>query len=265
MSVLPPSSSILITGASRGIGVAIATQLARPDVTLHLVSRRKEDLEDVAAQVCEKGAEVYTYSVDLASVESLSGFLKEIKNHGFAIDMVVNNAGILGPECFPWEAEIDEWWETQLVNVRAPFIIDRELIPLMLTRGGGRIIDTSSGAAVLDDPLYSSYFVSKTALMRLGGCLHEAGRDYGLKVFEVAPGVVKTDFTKRMIMHEGRTRWNSPTEISQIIEAIALGKLDGLSGTQLRVGVDTLPDLMQRSERGVDQNECKLRLSPWAK
>lgn len=110
----------------------------------------------------------------------------------------------------------------------------------------------------------SDYWVSKTALFRLGSSLHEAGYHRGLRVLELAPGVVLTDMTRDMAMHRGRTQWTAMEDVTAIACAFADGDLDGLSGTQVRAGTDSLDELRTRSQRGIGDDERKLRLTPWS-
>lgn len=262
--VVPAAQKILLTGASRGIGATIARMLAKPGRTLYLAARTREALYGTARACTERGAAVQTFAVDLADASSVQALATRIRDEFEGVDLIINNAGILGPEALPWEAELTAWWETQLVNLQAPFILQQILVPGMLERGGGRIIDLSSGAAVKDDDLCSSYFVSKTALLRLAGSLHLAGNNRGLKVFPVAPGVVRTDMTSGMQMHIGRETWNEPTEVAELISAIADGELDGIAGAQIRAGADQLADLKELSAKQVaDEDSRRLRLSDW--
>ena len=173
--------------------------------------------------------------------------------------MVVNCAGVLGQETSPWQADPEDWWRTLEVNLRAPFLIQRRVVPAMIANGGGRILDLSSGAAVKDSARASAYYASKTALMRLAGCLHEAASGQGVKILELAPGVVRTDMTLSMRAYEGRTEWTDPAQSVAIARAFADGLLDGLSGCQVRAGSDDLADLVARSRRGVGPDERRLR------
>lgn len=258
-----PARRILVTGASRGIGRHLALALARPGRSLILVARSLDALEDVAEECEALGAKVCTMACHLEKHDRLTHMLDIIRADG-GVDMIVNCAGIFGEEKLPWETDPELWWQTQLVNVRAPYLIQHALVPGMLERGGGRVLDLSSGAAIKDRDDSSGYYVSKTALMRLGGCLHEAGYSRGLRVLELAPGVVMTDMSRDLAMHEGRKDWTSPAEVSAMAAAFAEGELDGLSGCQVRAGADDLDELKARSSTGIGSNERRLRLSGWA-
>ena len=260
MTTVPAVERILITGASRGIGQRMAIELARPGRTLILVARTQKALSDTVAACEERGASVCSLACLLEKQDRVAQMLQIVQADG-GVDMIVNCAGVFGTEDKPWEADPEDWWYTQLVNVRAPFLIQHALVPGMLERGGGRIIDLSSGAAIKDRPDTSAYYVSKTALMRLGGSLHLAAYDRGLRVLELAPGVVYTDMTKDARMHIGRTEWVDPGEAAKIAAAFADGQLDGLSGCQVRAGSDSLEDLKKRSAEGVGANSRRLRLT----
>lgn len=253
--------TIAITGASRGIGRILAHALA-PGRILHLIARDRTALATVAQECTRGGATaIHTHSVDLADASSLETFAHSLAT--YPIDMLVNCAGIFGEEVLPWQGDPHAWWKTFEANVRAPYILAHYLTPRMIERGGGRILDLSSGAAVTDRADSSAYWASKTALLRLGVSLHEAGYVYGLRVLELAPGVVRTDMTRAMKMHEGRTSWTDPSEVAAIAQAFADGKLDGLSGCQVRAGTDGLDELIRRSQLGVSANARRLRLTGW--
>ncbi|MDO5025849.1 MAG: SDR family oxidoreductase [Trueperella sp.] len=258
---LAAAKTILLTGASRGIGARLARELSRSGRTLLLTARRRESLYGTARACTERGAQIYTYGVELSEPESVAQLIADIGEH--SVDMLVNNAGVFGEEADPWQTDPELWWQTQEVNLRAPYLLQHALVPEMLARGGGRIVDLSSGAAVWDSAEASGYYVAKTALLRLAGSLHEAGYARGLRVFSVAPGVVKTDMTAAMRAHDNRTEWNEPSEVAEIIAAIADGELDGIAGTQVRAGTDSVARLREISARGVAESERKLRLTPW--
>lgn len=244
---------ILITGASRGIGQALAEGLARPGRTLHLVARNAFSLAQTIEAVQKRGADVHAHGVDL---EAGIGDLGELD-----VDMLINNAGVSGTEKDPWEITEGEWRRTFDINVVAPFLLTSAFIRRRGERGG-YVVDLSSGSAVTDSPVSADYWASKTALMRLAGSFHLAGRERGIKIFSVAPGVVATDMTAGMAMHDGRTDWTDVSKVVEIINAISDGKLDHLAGTYLRAGTDTVSDLAL-IPGDVSEYSRKLRLTPW--
>jgi NAD(P)-dependent dehydrogenase (short-subunit alcohol dehydrogenase family) len=109
----------------------------------------------------------------------------------------------------------------------------------MLARGGGRIVDLNSGAGSHDMTASSAYNLSKTALMRMGHHLHASAHDRGLRVLELAPGVVQTDMSTSMATHAGRTEWTPVERTVEIVTSFARGELDACSGWFVRATHDT--------------------------
>ena len=179
-----------------------------------------------------------------------------------AVDLLVNNAGLVDAEVPLWEADPEEFARVLATNVYGPFLLARAVVPGMLSRGGGRVIDLSSGAGTHDNAQASAYNVSKTALFRIGGGLHAAGFDRGLRAFEVAPGVVATDMSTGMQLHADRTDWTPPEAVGEIVVAIAAGELDTLSGCYLRAGTDTVAELRERAAAGQPTGR-RLRVTDW--
>ncbi|MDR0482091.1 MAG: SDR family oxidoreductase [Cellulomonadaceae bacterium] len=253
-----PCATALVTGASRGIGRAIAAGLIREGLTVVLLAR---DRAAVSAVCCEIGG--VPIACDVSSPRDVTRAMEEAVAAVGPIDLLVNNAGVCEPETSLWEADPELWWRTMEVNVRGPFLLERALVPSMVERGAGRIVDLSSGAASHDMLTASAYNASKTALARMGAHLHDAGFDRGLRVFEVAPGVVATDMTADMPMHEGRTEWTPVERTVELVTAIARGELDACSGWFMRAGMDTVEALQALAASGsAPPNARRLRMLP---
>jgi len=140
----------------------------------------------------------------------------------------------------------------------------------MLARGGGRVVDLNSGAGSHDMDGASAYNASKTALLRLGANLHRSGHARGLRTFEVSPGVVQTDMTASMAMHEGRTEWTPVERTVEMVVAIARGELDAFSGAFVRVTHDTPESLRAAADEAAGRGDSlpgpdarRLRVTRW--
>lgn len=238
-----PARSALVTGASRGIGRAIALGLAEAGIDVALVARDEARLAEVATSIEELGRRAIVLPLEVTDPAAVDAAVARADDELDGIDLLVNAAGVIDAEVPAWEADPDEWWRTIEINVRGPFLLARALVPRMLARGGGRIVDLNSGAGSHDYDTASAYNVSKTALLRLGAGLHAAGADRGLRVFEVAPGVVATDMTASMEMHVGRTEWTPVERTVDLVAAVARGELDQCSGWFVRVTHDTAGSL----------------------
>jgi len=261
-AALPASKTAIVTGASRGIGRAIALGLARQGVAVALVATNRQALAAVAQEIGATGGKCVVVPCDVTNVDDVDAAVTAATAALGPIDLLVNAAGVIDHEVKAWEADPEKWWRTFEVNVRGPFLMARALVPGMLAQGGGRIIDLSSGAASHPMEEASGYNASKTALLRLGEHLALAGGDQGLKVFEVAPGVVQTDMTNSMKMHQNRTDWTPVDRTVEMVLAIAKGKVDGCSGWFIRVTDDTPESLQKLAGQASVQVARKLRVLP---
>lgn len=230
-------TAALITGASRGIGRHLALGFAAAGYDLGLMATSGEALDPVVAEIGDS-VRVVPVAGDVAREVDVVRAVDEVARRLGSIDVLVNNAGRIDAEVPLWEADPDEWWDVMRVNVRGPFLLAHAVIPVMLEQGGGRIIDVNSGSGTRDFPTATAYTASKSALFRIGGAIHEAGYDLGLRAFEMAPGVVRTDMTAGMALHEGRTEWTEPGDVVALALALAGGEADHLSGCYVRVGLD---------------------------
>lgn len=141
------------------------------------------------------------------------------------------------------------------------FHVMRPVLADMVRRGGGRTVELASGAGVRDWEVASAYTVSKTALIRLTGHVHEAGSHLGLRSFAVAPGVVDTEMARSMAAHAQRTEFTPVARTVDLVAAIAAGELDEWSGRYLRVTHDTAASLRQHG--APKEQERRLRIIAW--
>lgn len=243
----------LVTGASRGIGAILATALRENGWQVAGLSRSggadPSGAETVACDVTDEAAVA-------AAVDGV------IDEHG-RIDLLVNNAGLVEAELPLWEADPDQWWQVMETNVRGPFLVTRAVVPHMIAIGGGRVINLNSGSGTRESSVLTAYHASKSALARLTGGLALAGAEHGVLAFDLAPGVIETDMTHSMQMHQGRTEWTSPADLTVLALAIADGELDGFSGRMVRAGADDLGVLRAKSAEGLGEGERMLRLRTW--
>jgi 3-oxoacyl-[acyl-carrier protein] reductase len=236
----PPARTALVTGANRGLGRGLALGLAADGVAVGLLGRRRDALEAVAREIREAGGRAAVVPADVRSYEATMAAVAAVEAMLGGVDLLVNNAGVVDPVEVPvWEAEPQDWWDVVETDLRGPFHCVRAVVPGMLRRGGGRVIDLNSGAGARDREVYSAYCAAKAGLFRIGGSLHLAGFERGLRSFELSPNVVETDMTHSMPMHEGRSEWTPVETVVALAVALARGELDAWSGCFLRAGADT--------------------------
>ncbi|OLT49963.1 SDR family oxidoreductase [Cellulosimicrobium sp. CUA-896] len=270
---VPGARTALVTGASRGIGRAVAVGLAAAGLDVALLARDATRLQGVADEVAGLGdgaGRAVVVTADVTDPDAVAAAATSVEAELGGVDLLVNNAGRVDAEVPLWEADPDQWWAVLETNVRGPFLLARAVVPGMLARGGGRVVDLNSGAGSHDSEGASAYNASKTALLRLGANMHRSGYEHGLRTFEVAPGVVQTDMTASMVMHAGRTEWTPVERTVEMVVAIAGGGLDAFSGSFVRVTHDSPQslraalDAAEREGRAVPGPDARrLRVTRW--
>jgi len=254
-----PARTALVTGASRGIGRALVLGLAEAGLAVGAVARDALALDELVDDVTDRGGRAVATALDVTDAAATAAGVRALAAELGGIDLLVNCAGrIEADELPPWEADLDEVRAVLELNVLGAFSVVRAAVPAMIARGGGRVVDLSSGAAHRDTGVNAAYGASKAALFRLGGTLALAGAPHGLLAFELSPGVVRTDMTLSMASHEGRTEWTDPAEVVELVLALASGELDAFSGRYVRAGVDTPASLRALAAAGLPASARRL-------
>ncbi len=265
-----PARTALVTGANRGLGREIALGLARSGLAVGLLGRSRPALEAVAEEIRNGGGRCGIGVADVRDFAAVQAAVVDVQNQIGDVDHQVNSAGVIESVEVPvWQADPDNWWDVVETDLRGPFHLIRGVVSGMIERGGGRVINLNSGAGAGDREVYSAYCAAKAGLFRLTGNLHLAGFACGIRAFELSPGRVQTDMTAAMPMHAGRTDWNTPQQVLDLVLAVAEGTLDAWSGCFLRSGVDTVDSLRKAAQELADGSGAvpapnrRLAVVPW--
>jgi NAD(P)-dependent dehydrogenase (short-subunit alcohol dehydrogenase family) len=262
MSSQPPVA--LVTGASRGIGLAVTVRLAASGYRVAAVARSVADLDQVAAQT---GAT--PYCLDVTDAAEVATIVDRIEADLGPLQLLVNNAGVAGADGISWQQAPDAWWKVFEVNVFGAFLMCRASLPGMMARRSGRVVNVSSNAAFFrlddDDPsaLNSAYMASKAALVRFTEALAAEARPGGVGVFAISPGMVKTDMTAAVFadIWDDAEVWTPPETTAELIEFLDTGVLDGLSGRYIHARNDDWRTMASRIPEILDRDLHALRVA----
>ena len=189
--------TIVVTGAARGVGRAIAEACARHGARLVLADMRIDQGRATAAEIARTGAEARFVAVDLADPTSIAGFAADVRVHEGHIHGLVNNAAIatdVGGKAFE-DIEIELWDRVMQVNVRGTWLVTRAMSPLFAPNGDGRIVNLASDTALWGAPRLLAYVASKGAVISMTRSLARELGPRGIGVTAIAPGIMKNEAT----------------------------------------------------------------------
>ncbi len=194
--------NVLITGASRGLGLAIARAFWIHGANLLLVARSANALDAIREEFLSSGPggqEIRSWADDLSQPECPERILACAKGIWRKIDVLVNNAAIIGPIGAFWENDWPAWEITIRVNLLAPAAICRGTLGWMREAGGGAIVNISGGGATAPRPFFSAYASAKAGLVRLSETLARETAGSGIRVNCVAPGAMNTQMNAAVL------------------------------------------------------------------
>ena len=183
---------VLVTGGGRGIGKAIALAMARAGASVALLARTRSELDLVASEIGAIGRECRTVVADLGQTDQVREGLVELLDVWGGIDVLVNNAAILGPIGRTDRVAPEAWTHTLQVNLFACFLCTHLVLPGMIQRNSGKIINLSGGGAVSPRPYFAAYGAAKAGVVRFTETLSEEGAEVRIDVNAMAPGAVHT-------------------------------------------------------------------------
>jgi 3-oxoacyl-[acyl-carrier protein] reductase len=244
----------LVTGGGRGIGRSIAQELSAAGMRVAVSARTAEEVEETAHDI-----DGLALVADVGDREQVEEMVRRAEGELGPIDLLVNNAGVAPSEDAAWELDPDEWWRVFEINVLGAYLCCRAVIPGMIERGRGRIVNTGSGAAYLPGSRSTAYNASKAALARFGESLALQLEPHGIPVFTISPGLVRTAMTEDTFPDDAP--WTPPELAPRLVRALASGRADRLSGRYIHAEHDDIEELIARVDEVVrdDLNAIRLR------
>lgn len=262
----------VVTGGGRGIGRAIAQTLAAAGARVAVMARSRDEIEETARLILKSGGTAQAFPADVASPSAVQSAMQSITRSLGGVDVLVNNAGVVKPLGPFWETDFNEWWRGMETNLRGPLQCTLAVLPAMVARGRGRIINVASGAGTVSAPYYTSYMTSKTALIRFTECLALETKASGVAVFAISPGTVRTAMAEYSLNSPEGKRWlpwfsrifeeniNVPAERpAKLVLELASGSADALSGKFISI-YDDLQTMVKNAAAIEEQNLYSLKL-----
>jgi NAD(P)-dependent dehydrogenase (short-subunit alcohol dehydrogenase family) len=258
----------IVTGAGRGIGRAISLALAAAGARVAVVARTAVEIDETAALIVAAGGEAAPFRADVADRAMVESMAAAAGTWLGVADILVNNAGTHVGIGHLWEVEPALWWRDIETNLLGTFLVTRAVLPAMLARGRGCIVNLASGAALEPRPQSSAYSGAKAAVIRLTESLAVDVGPRGVRVFALHPGGVRTTLTEAIMdsdagqsayPHWPALAWQPAERAAAVVVALAAGKGDALAGRY----IDATRDLAAQVadvERGERADVYTLRL-----
>lgn len=205
----------IVTGAGRGIGRATALLLGQSGARVVLASRSESELSAVSEEITKENGEALVVSTDLTRDDEMKRLVNRTLEHWGSVDYLINNAG-WGRTAPVIKAKVEDWDRTLQVNLRAPMILSQLVLPTLIEKGEGAIINIGSISARAGQANTAAYSASKSGLISFTESLYEEVREYGIKVAVILPGFVGTALippTRRL----DRSKMIRPEDIAQTV------------------------------------------------
>ena len=202
----------LITGGSRGIGLAIAQAYAAAGARVVVASRKQAAVDEAAAAIRQAGGEALGLAAHTGEAAAVAALVEQTVAHYGGLDILVNNAAT-NPHFGPFLTAEESHWDKILdVNVKGYFRVAKACVPAMRARGGGKIINMASVAGLEPQPMMGVYCVSKAAVLMMTQVLAAEVAADNIQVNAIAPGFVKTKFSQVL--------WSTETIHDRLIQAV---------------------------------------------
>ncbi|KAI8962260.1 NAD(P)-binding protein [Daldinia sp. FL1419] len=257
--------AVLITGASKGLGRAIAVSFAKAGASMIAIGARSdlsttvEETKAAAAKAGKPEPKILVLNLDVADPKSVDDAAAQVKTAFGRMDVVINNAGIFDIAKIV-DTDPEKWWNIWKVNLMGPFNTARSFIPLLLEGSLKTIVTLSSVGAHLVGPGLSAYQSTKLAVLRLSEFISAEYGDKGIVAYCIHPGNIPTDMVAAVQIPETRNAMTETPELSgDSLVYLTSERRDWLAGRYINVTWD-LPELMEKKDEIVKGDKLKVRL-----
>lgn len=263
---------VVVTGAGRGIGRTIAIKCAAQGANLALLARTESELRETQEIVSGKGPRARIYVCDIASQDSAAAAVEAVRHELGRVDVLVNNAGVQ-PPIGPFSVvSLDEWKKNVSVNLFGTAHMISSVLPDMISRKKGKIINLSGGGSTSPRPNFSAYSVSKTAVVRFTETLAVELREHNIDVNAVSPGAINTRMLDEVLQagslagsetaDAGKRKvkgGDDPELAAELIAFLASDDSDGITGKLISAKWDPWKEEAFRTKLRVEADFATLR------
>ncbi|MCX6003861.1 MAG: SDR family NAD(P)-dependent oxidoreductase [Chloroflexi bacterium] len=250
----------IITGGSLGIGLAISKAFVKEGSNLVVASNDKSEFENTRALPLISTTRVETFQADVSQLEDVKRMLDFTLDKFGTVDILVNCAGIYGPIGLITEIDVKHWLATININLYGTFLCMRAVLPIMMKKNKGKIVNMSGGGGASPLPRFSAYGTSKAGVIRLTETIANEVKDYKIDINAIAPGAVNTrlldqalaagdaageDF-KAKVIKQKQEGGVPPDKVAELALFLASAKSDGLSGRLVSLLWDKWKDSPKR-------------------
>lgn len=197
----------IVTGGGRGFGKAIAVGLAAAGAAVTVTARSKNQLDSTVAEIEAAGGRALAVVGDVTDRQDVTRVVAAAERKFGPTTVLVNNAGVTGPFGPVWTSDPDEWWYAQAVIVRGTLLFMRAVMPGMVARHKGTVINVSALGGQWFAPKLTAYAVAKSSQIRLSEHAAAEAKEHGVSIFSIEPGTVYTDMTEHTITSPDARRW----------------------------------------------------------
>lgn len=264
----------LVTGGGRGLGRAFAHALAAEGAVVSVTARTRSQVEETVKSIEDLGGRAVSIVGDVSNSDDIERMVSITEEQLGPVDLLVNNAGVGGEVKPDWETDPENWWRTLEINLKGPYLCTRRVLPGMVERGKGKVINISSGAVQGHFPFLGPYTISKTALTQYSFILANQLKGTGVSVFAYEPGFVRTYLTEvygqtpeihssvREVFKTGLEQGlDTPMKSAvRMFIFLASGQADALSGRFISVS-DEESELLSKTEEILHKDLYTLRVN----
>lgn len=232
---------VVITGASKGLGAALARGFARSGAKVALCARSKDELKKIEQEITNDGGTVFTLPIDVKVPDHVENFASTTLSEFGKVDAVINNASILGQRVPVSDYQYSTWQNVIDVNINGVFLMTKAFLPALMKQRSGSIINLSSGVGNKGKPRWGAYCVSKFGVEGFSYMLAEEMREYSIRVNIVNPGGLATDMRRAAYPDEDRSKLKKPEDILNVFLYLASDASKDMTGERINAQEFTFP------------------------